>query len=114
VTEGGTATHDAALVGGVEVSGAIALDDGTPADGFVTTSNAETGDYAGTVWAEGGHYAMRVLPQRVSYGYDVYVGERYFSSDRAPLPPAEPGGPVRYVVRVPATGLALNLTVASS
>ena len=114
VAAGGEATHDTGLVRGVEVRGTVALDDGTPADGYVTTSNADTGDYAGTIWAEGGHYAMRVLPQRVSYGYDVYVGERYFSSDRAPLPPAEPGGPVRYVVRVPATGLELALTVASS
>lgn len=115
VTAGGVATGDIGLVRGVEVRGTVALEDGTPVDGYVATKNAETGDYAGTDYAEDGTYLIRVIAgQRVSYAYDVYAGDRYFSSDRAALPPAEPGGPVRYVVRVPATGLQLNLTVATS
>ena len=84
VTAGGVATGDIGLVRGVEVRGTVALEDGTPVDGYVATKNAETGDYAGTDYAEDGTYLIRVIAgQRVSYAYDVYAGDRYFSSDRA-------------------------------
>lgn len=113
VTAGGVADGDIGLLRGTTVSGTITTDTGMRAEGYVTVDNAETGDIAGAIWANSGEYVIRAMPnQRVYFTYDIQAPSNY-SSDRAPLPPAEPGGPVRYVVRVPATGLSIDLTVVT-
>jgi hypothetical protein len=57
---------------------------------------------------------MRVLgDQRVTFEYYLTRGDETYHETRVPLPPATPGGPVRYAVRVPTSG-TLTVDIAAT
>jgi 5-hydroxyisourate hydrolase-like protein (transthyretin family) len=80
VTAGATATHDAQLDQGVELTGTFRTPDGTPfTSGYVIARSADTGDIAGNGWIENGQFTIRLKgSQRIYFTYNVSLGETYF------------------------------------
>lgn len=80
VTAGTTATHNAQLDQGVELTGTFRAPDGTPfTGGHVIARSADTGDIAGNGWMENGQFTIRLKgPQKVFFTYNVSLGDKYF------------------------------------
>ncbi|MDG4822061.1 carboxypeptidase regulatory-like domain-containing protein [Asanoa sp. WMMD1127] len=113
VTAGAVATADLALTKGVTVQGNLHTGGHTPDWARITLANTVTRDDVGSVDFVGNSYEMHVLPgQEVRFAYNLDIDGVSYRSDKAPLPPAAPGGPTRYAVTVPDGGLTIDLTIA--
>ncbi|WP_410810706.1 carboxypeptidase regulatory-like domain-containing protein [Micromonospora sp. 067-2] len=80
VTAGATATHNAQLDQGVELTGTFRTPDRTPfTSGFVIARSADTGDIAGSGWLTDGEFSLRLKgPQRIFFTYNTSLGEKQF------------------------------------
>ncbi|MFD0822148.1 carboxypeptidase regulatory-like domain-containing protein, partial [Micromonospora zhanjiangensis] len=94
VTAGGTASQDAALRVGTEVTGAVKDKSGTPfGSGYILAHNSVTGDIVGSCWMDDGHYSLRALAgQSVYLTYDVFDANDRQYSGQWPAAPSMRGG----------------------
>ncbi|MDG4806820.1 carboxypeptidase-like regulatory domain-containing protein [Micromonospora sp. WMMD1120] len=115
VTAGATATQNAQLDQGVELTGTFRTPDGTPfTSGYVIARSADTGDIAGNGWMENGQFTFRLKgSQRVFFTYNVSLGDEYF--DGRYLVTQPDGTRKLGLFSVPASGsMSVDLVVPTS